>query len=226
MTDFNPRHPNNQNPDNGNRQQNNEEPAPNAKWWEDNTLTLHRLWDHGLLGNVVAHLDFETVGYMIVPAIMNGDLSTLDKLTSKAVECHETNIMRCVVEFRGVPVLKLMIAKGISSVDHIEDAVDANWIEGLEILFEDAVANSEPGQIRPDCSMIQACLEARQYEIVHFGITNNWGLPDEWYESHDEGRDLVHPNHTTLADQINRAFHKRIQDEYDQKSAAHFHQDK
>ncbi len=188
-----------------------------AKWWGDSTLTLQRLWDHGQLGNVVEFLDFQTVGYMVVPAIMNGDLSTLNKLTSEAMECHETNIMRYVVQFRSVPVLKLMIAKGISSAHHIEDAVEANWIEGLELLFDNAVAKH--GVVNCDCALILDCLEERQYEIVHFGIVNNWELPDEWYEHHNQGYDLVGRNQTNLADMINQAFHMRIRDDMNHKRA-------
>ncbi len=139
----------------------------------------------------------------------------LNRLTPEAVKCHEWNIIPWAIYFQTLPVLQLMIAKGISSISYIENAVDFNWFEGLQLLFKDAVAASKTGKVHCDCSMILECLEMGRYEILEFGITNNWQLPPEWYELHNEESVLVHPNHTTLADQINRAFHKRIQDDKD-----------
>lgn len=185
-----------------------------AKWWSDNDLTLQKLWDHNLLGTVVEYLDFDTVGHMVVPAIVHNDLVTLDLLSKSAVRCHARNIMGAVICFKCAGALEFMLTKkDVKAVWYVNDAGREHWWKGFQMLYE-AAAIAKDDVVHYDDSYLLEFYRYDEYEMLEYGLLNNMQIPQSWYDVHDAGHDLLEPTEHILANRINQAFHNRIEEEY------------
>lgn len=191
----------------------NEPPSPN--WWADPTLALQRLWDNNALGHVMAFLDWETAGYMIVPAILEDDLETLQQLSPEAVETFDEKIMEVVLDVKSVPVLRLLIGKKLGCSNFIDPAADAGWWEGTLMLYEAGIIAGEGG-INVDEDVFYQVFRKAPWEMVGYGILNGMLLPQDFYIMYDQGIDPIDEEGFPpgIGAKLNEAMQHRIEEEY------------